>query len=95
MPSHPSWREERVRRSGALAKRSAVDATANTLAGDINAVAVVNPVNLVALTLLSTPKHAADLQLLARQIGHVQAPARRLALGRPASSPARILAPMR
>jgi glycerol-3-phosphate O-acyltransferase len=42
------------------------------LARSINAVAVVNPVNLVALTLLSTPKQAADLRLLQRQIGHVQ-----------------------
>ncbi len=69
---HPSWREDPFDVQAPWLRR-AVDATATTLARDINAVAVVNPVNLVALTLLSTPKHAADLQLLARQIGHVQA----------------------
>ena len=68
---HPSWREEEFDVQAPWL-RSAVVATANTLAGDINAVAVVNQVNLVALTLLSTPKHAADLRLLARQIEHVQ-----------------------
>ena len=68
---HPSWREDEFDVQAPWL-RSAVAATANTLAGGINAVAVVNPVNLVALTLLSTPKHAADLRLLARQIEHVQ-----------------------
>jgi glycerol-3-phosphate O-acyltransferase len=68
---HPSWREDEFDVQAAWL-RNAVVATANTLAGDINAVAVVNQVNLVALTLLSTPKHAADLRLLARQIEHVQ-----------------------
>jgi glycerol-3-phosphate O-acyltransferase len=52
--------------------RGAVDATAMELARRINALAVVNPVNLVAATLLSTPKHAADMRLLQKQIGHCQ-----------------------
>jgi glycerol-3-phosphate O-acyltransferase len=38
----------------------------------INSLAVVNPVNLLAVTLLSTPKHAADVRLLQKQIEHVQ-----------------------
>jgi glycerol-3-phosphate O-acyltransferase len=58
---HPSWREDEFDVQAPWL-RQAVDATATTLAADINAVAVVNPVNLVALTLLSTPKHAADLR---------------------------------
>jgi glycerol-3-phosphate O-acyltransferase len=49
-----------------------VDATATELARRINALAVVNPVNLLAVTLLSTPKHAADVRLLQKQIEHVQ-----------------------
>ena len=69
---HPAWREENFD-AHAPWLRSAVDATAMKLARGINAVAVVNPVNLVALTLLSTPKHAADQRLLQEQIGHVQA----------------------
>jgi glycerol-3-phosphate O-acyltransferase len=69
---HPVWREEAFD-TQAPWLRGAVDATAMQLARSINAHAVVNPVNLVALTLLSTPKHAADRRLLERQIGHVQA----------------------
>ena len=68
---HPAWRDETFD-AQAPWLRGAVDATAMKLARSINAVAVVNPVNLVALTLLSTPKQAADLRLLQRQIGHVQ-----------------------
>jgi glycerol-3-phosphate O-acyltransferase len=69
---HPAWREEAFDTQAPWLRR-AVDATAMQLARSINAHAVVNPVNLVALTLLSTPKHAADRRLLERQIGHVQA----------------------
>ena len=68
---HPSWREDEFDVQAPWL-RHAVDATAKALAGDINSSAVVNPVNLLALTLLSTPKHAADLRLLCRQIEHVQ-----------------------
>jgi glycerol-3-phosphate O-acyltransferase len=49
-----------------------VSATANELARRINALVAVNPVNLVAVTLLSTPKHAADLRLLQQQIELMQ-----------------------
>jgi len=68
---HPAWREEPFD-AQAPWLRGVVDATATKLARSINALAVVNPVNLVAVTLLSTPKHAADLRLLQKQIGHVQ-----------------------
>jgi glycerol-3-phosphate O-acyltransferase len=68
---HPAWQEENAE-AQAPWLRSAVDATAATLARRINALAVVNPVNLVAVTLLSTPKHAADVGLLQKQIEHVQ-----------------------
>ena len=68
---HPAWREESVEPQAPWL-RGAVDATATALARGINAVAVVNPVNLLAVTLLSTPKHAADVRLLQKQIEHVQ-----------------------
>jgi len=53
--------------------RAAVRDAAEELARRINAAAVVTPVNLVALALLATPKHAADAQALSRQIEHCQA----------------------
>jgi len=68
---HPGWQEENFD-ARAPWLRSAVEATATALARRINGQAVVTPVNLLALTLLSTPKHAADLRLLQRQIEHVQ-----------------------
>jgi glycerol-3-phosphate O-acyltransferase len=68
---HPAWRDEAFD-AQAPWLRSAVDATATTLARSINAQAVVNPVNLLAVTLLSTPKHAADVRLLQKQIEHAQ-----------------------
>jgi len=68
---HPAWRNEEFD-AHAPWLRSAVDATATALARRINALVVVNPVNLVAVTLLSTPKNAADLRLLQKQIEHVQ-----------------------
>lgn len=39
----------------------------------INEAAVMNPINLVALVLLATPKHAVDAETLERMIGHYQA----------------------
>jgi glycerol-3-phosphate O-acyltransferase len=68
---HPEWRNENFD-AQAPWLRDAVDATATAVARSINALAVVNPVNLLALTLLSTPKHAADANQLAKQIGHLQ-----------------------
>ncbi len=68
---HANWREEPFNRKAPW-MHDAVEETAKALARGINAAAVVNPVNLVALTLLSTPKHTADMRLLQRQIEHVQ-----------------------
>lgn len=68
---HPAWRNESADPQAPWL-RGAVDATATRLARGINALAVVNPVNLVAVTLLSTPKHAADMLLLQRQIELIQ-----------------------
>lgn len=68
---HPAWRQEDDE-AQAPWLRGAVDATATALARRINALAAVNPVNLLAVTLLSTPKHAADLRLLQKQVEHVQ-----------------------
>ena len=68
---HPDWRNDSPE-AQAPWLRGAVDATATELARRINALAVVNPVNLLAVTLLSTPKHAADVRLLQKQIEHVQ-----------------------
>ena len=68
---HPAWRTE-VFDAQAPWLRAAVDATAAALARRVNALAVVTPVNLLAVTLLSTPKHAADLGLLQKQIEHVR-----------------------
>lgn len=68
---HANWREEPFNRKAPW-MHDAVEATAKALARGINGAAVVNPVNLVALTLLSTPKHTADVRLLQRQIEHVQ-----------------------
>jgi glycerol-3-phosphate O-acyltransferase len=68
---HPAWRDESFD-AKAPWLRGAVEATATALARRINDQAVVTPVNLLALTLLSTPKHAADLRLLQKQIEHVQ-----------------------
>ena len=70
--THPAWRDE-----AADANREWLrDATANAageLARRINEAAVVNPINLVALALLTTPKHAADEETLRRMIEHYQA----------------------
>lgn len=68
---HPAWRQEHFE-AQAPWLHAAVEATATALARRINALAVVNPVNLLAVTLLSTPKHAADLRLLQKQIEHAQ-----------------------
>jgi glycerol-3-phosphate O-acyltransferase len=66
---HPGWR------SVAMAdwQRAAVGEIAAELARRINDAALLNPVNLVALALLATPKATADADALARQIEHLQA----------------------
>jgi glycerol-3-phosphate O-acyltransferase len=53
--------------------RDATRSAAAELALRINEAAVVNPINLIALALLATPKHTADEHMLQRQIRHCQA----------------------
>lgn len=53
--------------------RAATHSAASELARRINEAAVINPVNLVALTLLSTPRHTADETALHRLLDHYQA----------------------
>ena len=53
--------------------RGATREVAFTLASRINDAAVINPVSLIALSLLATPRHTADLHTLYRLIGHFQA----------------------
>jgi len=53
--------------------RAAIHAAGDELARRINEAAVVNPINLIALALLGTPKHSIDETTLQRMIGHYQA----------------------
>lgn len=70
---HPSWRTAAPAAAGEPDwQRAAVGEIASELVRRINAAALVNPVNLVGLALLSTPKATADASALARQIGHLQ-----------------------
>ncbi len=68
---HPGWREEPV---GASADwlREATSGAALELVRRINEATVVNPINLVALALLATPKYAADEETLRGMIEHYQ-----------------------
>ena len=75
--SEPPWARSVTRRAAAeLAKR-------------INEAAVLNPVNLMALALLATPKHTADEHALRRMIEHYQALAGELPYA-PSSVPCRL-----
>ena len=58
---------------GADWSREATTGAATELAKRLNAAAVINPVNLIALTLLSTPRHTIDAQGLERLLAHYQA----------------------
>ena len=67
---HPDWR---TASSEGDWQRAAVGAIALELSRRINAAAVVNPANLVGLALLAMPRATAGLDVLARQIEHLQA----------------------
>ena len=70
---HPAWRTAGTESPAETDwLRGAVGDIAGELVRRINAAALVNPVNLVGLALLSTPKATADAAALARQIGHLQ-----------------------
>lgn len=67
---HPGWREGAAEGDW---QRAEVGAIADELTRRINDAALVNPVNLVALALLATPRATAAADALARQIGHLRA----------------------
>lgn len=68
----PGWRDEAAETLSHWSRRATRHAAAE-LAKRINEAAVLNPVNLVALALLATPKHTADEHALQRMIEHYQA----------------------
>ena len=53
--------------------REATRSAATELATRLNDAVVINPVNLIALSLLCTPRHTADEQVLKRLLAHYQA----------------------
>ncbi len=77
---HPAWRiTESARSSPPPATdwpRQATRQAAVEIATRINEAAVLNPVNLIALALLATPRRTADEQSLRRQLDHYLALAR-------------------
>ena len=68
----PEWREPGAEGNGEWL-RGATREAAFALATRINEAAVVNPVSLVALAILGTPRCTADLHGLRRMIAHFQA----------------------
>lgn len=69
---HPGWRDGPADGAAPWLRDSTI-VLARELARRINAAAVVNPVNLVALALLAAPKHALDEETARRMIAHHQA----------------------
>jgi len=67
----PDWRAGEG--EGGDWQRAAVGAIAEEMARRINAAALVNPINLVALALLAAPRAEAGEAALARQVEHLQA----------------------
>lgn len=65
----PGWAQEESETSDDW-PRKATHSAATALAKRLNEAAVINPVNLIALTLLSTPRHTADEQALTRLLDH-------------------------
>lgn len=70
---HPDWRTAPNEAAEGDWQRGAVGAIAGELTRRINDAALVNPVNLVGLALLATPRATAAADALARQIEHLQA----------------------
>jgi len=66
---HPGWRDSAGEGDW---QRAEVSSIAGELTRRINDAALVNPVNLVGLALLATPRATADVDALARQIEHLQ-----------------------
>ena len=67
----PGWANISVADSGDWA-REATRSAAVELATRMNDAVVINPVNLIALALLCTPRHTADEQVLRRLLTHYQ-----------------------
>lgn len=67
----PGWASEAVASSDW--SREATYRAATELAKRLNEAAVINPVNLIALAVLSTPRHTIDEQLLDRLLEHYRA----------------------
>jgi len=68
----PGWEAESITDSSEWS-REATHSAAIKLATRLNETVVINPVNLIALALLSTPRHTADEQVLDRLLAHYQA----------------------
>ena len=68
----PGWATEAAAAPDDWA-RAATHRAASELARRLNAAAVVNPVNLIALALLANPRHTADEQALLRLLAHYAA----------------------
>ncbi len=78
--AHPGWRDEQVAEDERpLWLNAGIENLRQQIANAINATAVVNPVNLLSLVLLATPRQAMDVAQLARQLDAY----RRLALAAP------------
>lgn len=69
---HPGWRDQ-ASECPSPWSRAVTGRAAAELARRINEAAVLNPVNLIALALLATPRRTADEHALRRLIGHYQA----------------------
>jgi glycerol-3-phosphate O-acyltransferase len=69
---HAGWRDQAGDCPSPWSRAASRHAAAE-LARRINAAAVLNPVNLIALTLLATPRRSADELALQRMIAHYQA----------------------
>jgi glycerol-3-phosphate O-acyltransferase len=66
---HADWRSEPVQEGERAPWLGAgINSLMRQIADRINAAAVANPVNLISLALLATPRHAMDAQQLARQL---------------------------
>lgn len=77
----PDWNDTSAS-DGLEWSREATTSAATELAKRLNAAAVITPVNLIALALLSTPRHTIDQQVLERLLSHYQA----ISAGAPYSS---------
>lgn len=69
---HPGWKEDSANATDDW-PREVTFRAATELATRLNAAAVINPVNLMALALLPTPRHTLDELVLHRMLEHLKA----------------------